>query len=77
MRAWQYVANGVPAQNGEFPSMVTLVYRAKNPSQNAVPVAHTCGGSLITTQHVLTAAHCVNNGHELIPFEVSTTQQKY
>lgn len=54
------------AVEGEFPFMVSLGYRDKKKSNN---VNYKCGGSLITTLYILTAAHCVNANNQL-PVEV-------
>ncbi len=42
------IVGGQNAKLGEFPWSVLLVYGSAK-----------CGGSLITLQHVLTAAHCI------------------
>ncbi|XP_012288827.1 chymotrypsin-2 [Orussus abietinus] len=46
------IVNGFNAVPGQFPYMVSL--RAAGTS------AHYCGGNFVTTQHVITAAHCVS-----------------
>lgn len=43
------IINGTDAQHGNYPWMVSLLYNNR----------HHCGGSLITSDTVLTAAHCV------------------
>ena len=48
-RAPQRIVGGNLATPGEFPYQVSLRLRG----------AHYCGGAIITTQHILTAAHCV------------------
>ncbi|XP_014598200.1 PREDICTED: chymotrypsin-1 [Polistes canadensis] len=45
------VVGGTRAAIGEFPYQVSI--RIGN--------QHTCGGSIISSRHILTAAHCVNN----------------
>jgi hypothetical protein len=49
------IVGGSPAQSGEFPYFVSL--------QRSVPPLgdHFCGGSLMSTTKVLTAAHCVED----------------
>ncbi|XP_015604223.1 transmembrane protease serine 9 [Cephus cinctus] len=47
------IVNGQTAANGEFPYMVSLRWVSSS--------SHTCGGSIVTQYHVVTAAHCVNN----------------
>ncbi|XP_076239133.1 venom serine protease Bi-VSP [Calliopsis andreniformis] len=49
------VVGGSPAQLGAWPWIVALGYRSK---QNPLQPAWRCGGSLISSRHVLTAAHC-------------------
>ncbi|XP_054005859.1 serine protease snake-like [Hylaeus anthracinus] len=65
-----HIFGGVQAQSGEFPYMVALGYENDNTDEDAPPIRYGCGGSLISTQHVLTAAHCVNNINERVPIEV-------
>ncbi|XP_038221243.1 venom serine protease Bi-VSP-like [Zerene cesonia] len=49
------VVNGIPAKLGDFPWMALLGYRSRGAT------SWKCGGSLITSHHVLTAAHCIHN----------------
>lgn len=46
------IVGGTAAAHGEFPGSVSLQSRQG---------AHFCGGTLIDTQHVLTAAHCMTD----------------
>ena len=58
------IIGGSRAQLGEFPSKVSLQSRSGS---------HFCGGSLITYNHILSAAHCVvtEEGRLLNPASVS------
>ncbi|XP_076178622.1 venom protease isoform X2 [Ptiloglossa arizonensis] len=64
------IFGGDQAQSGEFPYMVALGYENDQTDQDTPSIRYGCGGSLISSQHVLTAAHCVNNINEKVPFEV-------
>ncbi|KAL1391556.1 hypothetical protein pipiens_003134 [Culex pipiens pipiens] len=59
------IVGGTPATIGEFPSKVSL--------QLVTNGAHFCGGTLLTMQHVLTAAHCVTDRRG-VPMSVSMIQ---
>lgn len=51
------IINGNDASEGAWPWMAIIVYAGKDPAQNYF----ICGGSLISPQFVLTAAHCVSD----------------
>ncbi|CAD1468162.1 unnamed protein product, partial [Heterotrigona itama] len=61
-----HIYGGIEAKRGEFPYVVALGYEEKNLSS----INYYCGGSLISVEHVLTAAHCVNNIYNKVPIEV-------
>ncbi|XP_034173601.2 venom protease isoform X1 [Osmia lignaria lignaria] len=65
-----HIFGGIQAQSGEFPYMVALGYENDDLEEDPSPIKYSCGGSLISSQHVLTAAHCVNNVNEKVPVEI-------
>ncbi len=62
------VVGGAPADPGEWPWQVALIGGSASDLYNG----QFCGGSLISAQWVLTAAHCVvdNNGVQIAPAAV-------
>ncbi|KAK0420533.1 hypothetical protein QR680_014744 [Steinernema hermaphroditum] len=54
LKTTELVFGGSRARVGQFPSQVYIDFFAKALGQNA-----SCGGTLLSTTHVLTAAHCV------------------
>ncbi|XP_058799940.1 serine protease persephone-like isoform X2 [Phymastichus coffea] len=61
-----WIFDGVNATHGEFPHMVALGFQVKS---NPSALEYSCGGTLITLQYILTAAHCVINNHNKKPSE--------
>ncbi|EDV46403.1 serine protease SP24D [Drosophila erecta] len=51
------IVGGTKAQEGQFPHQISLRRRG----------SHTCGGSIITKDYVVTAAHCVKQGNNVAP----------
>lgn len=46
------IVGGTRAQTGQFPHQISLRRRG----------SHTCGGSILSSTYILTAAHCVKQG---------------
>lgn len=49
------IIGGEEAKDGDFPSIVSISLKAQG--------HHTCGGTLLDSTTVLTAAHCVNDAY--------------
>jgi len=60
-----YIINGQPADNNEYPWMVLLLTKAI-----VDPIEPLCGGSLISNQWILTAAHCFKKGFKASDIQV-------
>ncbi|XP_047537415.1 uncharacterized protein LOC125071283 isoform X2 [Vanessa atalanta] len=54
------VVGGIDAKLGDFPWMALLGYK----DRRGASTRWLCGGSLISSHHVLTAAHCIHNHEE-------------
>ena len=59
----QLIVGGEQAKYGEFPHHALLGYPKKD-GENGYDFL--CGGTLISDQHILTAAHCFNEGDPVI-----------
>lgn len=63
------------AKEGEFPFIASLGYRNNN-NKKSNKIDYKCGGSLINTIFVLTAAHCMINVNNDVPIEVRRILRK-
>lgn len=69
------IYGGTQTEKGEFPYMVALGYENEDKDDNnSEAIKYNCGGTLISSQYVLTAAHCVSNVQERVPIEVSNSE---
>ncbi|GAB1608613.1 CUB and peptidase domain-containing protein 2-like [Argonauta hians] len=65
------IVGGSPASNCEFPSIVHLkIYN--QPTDNMISM---CGGTLIDSTHVLTAAHCLEGNVRKIKVNIGSNQK--
>ena len=55
------IGGGQNAAPGQFPYIVSLRERLKSNTDK-----HICGGSILSDQHILTAAHCLQGSHSNI-----------
>lgn len=60
------IVGGEEAPQGAWPWITLLGYKDASTNQ----IDYLCGGALITSQHVLTAAHCVHNKNDLYSVRV-------
>lgn len=56
------VVGGIPAKLGAWPWIVALGYKATKAGN---PPKWLCGGTLVSSRHVVTAGHCVHNRKDL------------
>ncbi|KAK0420532.1 hypothetical protein QR680_014743 [Steinernema hermaphroditum] len=67
----EFVFGGNQARVGQFPMQVYINYKGAKDGQN-----YHCGGTLISTKHVLTAAHCTTNMGSYKKIMVGSTNRR-
>ncbi|XP_029638181.1 CUB and peptidase domain-containing protein 2 [Octopus sinensis] len=68
----EQIVGGSPAANCEFPSIVHLTI-FNQPTDNMVSL---CGGTLIDSTHVLTAAHCLEGHVRKVRVNIGTNDKR-
>lgn len=70
------IVGGTPARNSAYPWMALVGY------VHGQEISFNCGGSLITSRHVLSAAHCINrqmyvNVYNCIYFDIKLEKNNF
>ncbi|WP_038173220.1 S1 family peptidase [Vibrio pacinii] len=65
-----YIVNGSTANISNYPSFASLFYR----NGNSYSTSAYCGATMINSQYVLTAAHCIYNDNNLMLYTVVAPQ---
>ncbi|CAI9724879.1 chymotrypsin-1-like [Octopus vulgaris] len=73
----EQIVGGSPAANCEFPSIVHLTISDRPKGSMGITFANVCGGTLIDSTHVLTAAHCLERRNREVRVDIGSNHLSF